>query len=272
MSNVRRRITTRQYLRRPGSSSYRTYKRRRFIRPNNRLPVYNRTTRYTSRPLGNPLAITERKYFDVERPTLAISVPTPDWSVCGFDPVATYSLNAVTVGTSWQQRIGRKIQIISLKIKGEVGIEALSYSGAPPMYAPTIRVVIFVDNQTNGEVPFNYANVLSSGPTSALPVAYFQNGNTFGRFKILRDHRFVLNPMAVTYDYTNSYTTMHSNVKLIDDTIKFNPPLTVHYNGANTGTNADIVDNSLHIMIARDANGAPACFGYFKARIAFYDC
>ena len=277
MSNGRRRINLRQYLRR-GTMS-RTYKRRRFIRPSRRLPTYNRSTRYVARPLGNPLAITERKYHDVERNTGLVSTPTPDWGPCSADPIIAsltpspyvYSFNAIPVGTSWQQRIGRKVQIVSLKIKGEIGLQAATFTPATPFIAQTIRIIIYVDMQTNGEYPSTPDGLLYSGPTTNLHIAYFQDANNFGRYKILKDHRFVINPMSTMYLYSTGGGTIDSYVKLIDYTHNFYPPLTVHYNSANTGTNADIIDNSIHMAVGVDNGAAPQCFFSYKARLTFFD-
>jgi len=277
MSNGRRRVPARQYLRR-GSMS-RTYKRRRFIRPGRRLPAYNRSTRYLARPLGNPLAITERKYHDVERGAAMVNFASPDWSVCSLDPINTLlipttlnTFNAIPVGTSWQQRIGRKVQIISLKIKGEVGVGASGTDLASGSVAQTIRVVIFIDTQTNGAYPYSPNGVMYSGPTSNMPANYFQDGNGFGRYKILQDYRFVLNPTTLAYNYTTNTQLYSACVRLIDYTHVFRPPLTVHYNSANTSTNQDIIDNSIHLAITKDSNTLPNVFCNYKARLTFFDC
>lgn len=274
MLNVRRRIPARQYLRRGAMS--RTYKRRRFVRPGRRLPTYNRSTRYLARPLGNPLAITERKYHDCERITTNVVVPTLDWGNTSVDPLnsigtSIYSFNAIPVGTSWQQRIGRKVQIVSFKLKGEIGLQAGTVASSIAFIAQTVRLVIFIDMQTNGVYPYSPSGLLFSGPNTTLPISYFQDGNSFGRYKILHDIRFVLNPLSCFYDYGSSVTGVNSNVRLIDYTHNFNPPLTVHYNGANTATNADIVDNSIHMVIGMDNGGAPGCFYSYKTRVTFFD-
>lgn len=281
----RRRISANQYLtrirsRRPNFMQYGVNKRRRFIRASGRYPVYRRYTRFTPRPLGNPLAITERKYHDVERTVLTLVPPVPDWSVCIMDPygpglipgssIPAYSFNAIPVGTTWQQRIGRKVQLLSLRIKGEVGINSGS-NAASAYYAQTIRIIVYQDMQNNGNPTSNPADVLHSGPTNVLAPAYFQSGENFGRYKILNDTRFVLNPYSVYYNYSSSISTINSIVKLIDYNFNFNPPLTVHYNSANTNTNQDIVDNSIHMAVCCDNPNTPNCFIWYKARVTFFD-
>jgi len=276
MSNGRRRVPARLYRFR--GSGTRTYKRRRFIRPRRGLPVNNRNTRYVARPLGNPLAITERKYHDTERAATVINTASPDFTPCSADPytavIPVYNpctFNAIPVGTSWQQRIGRKVQIVSFKLKGEIGLNPQANASGDAFYAPTIRIIIFIDMQTNGAYPWSPNGVIYSGPTSILPISSFQNGDNFGRFKILHDMRTVLNPFAVHGEYATGESWLTSHVKLIDYTHNFYPPLTVHYNSANSATNADIVDNSIHMLACTDLSN-PTCFLSYKARITFFDC
>jgi len=277
MSNGRRRVPARLYRYR-GSTS-RAYKRRRFIRPGRRLPTYNRTTRYTSRPLGNPLAITERKYWDVERATAQVYFPTPNWSACSMDPITSpdtipskYSFNAISVGTSWQQRIGRKVQILSLKLKGQIWTNPGYGTATDPLGSQTIRVLFYIDKQANGEYPSTPQTLIYSGPSSANQIDMFQDGNSFGRYKILRDYRFNLDPKACYYNYQNNTRGVAQITKIIDYTHVFNPPLTVHYNGANTVTNQDIIDNSIHMAVAKSADATPTVYCSYKARLAFLDC
>lgn len=262
---------------------YRTYKRRRFIRSRGRFPVYRRNLGFLARPLGNPLAVTERKYHDLELITTLVNYPVAgSWTNNGLDPygpapgggppILAESFNAITVGTSWQQRIGRKIQIISIKFKGEIGLQT-SADNPPALYpAQTIRYLLYIDQQTNGIFSSNPGDLLYSGPSASIPIHYFQNGSSFGRYKILCDEKFVLNPISVYYNPSGAtFSMLNSNVRIIDFTYNFNPPLTVHYNSQNTGTNLDIIDNSIHFCAGRDNSGLPPVFCNYKARITFYD-
>jgi len=113
---------------------------------------------------------------------------------------------------------------------------------------------------------------LYSGPSNVLAPCYFQSGENFGRYKILHDIRFVLNPLSTYYNYGSGTSIINSIVKLIDYTYNFSPPLTVHYNSANTITNQDIVDNSIHMAASCDNSGSnPNVFLWYKARVTFFD-
>lgn len=123
--------------------------------------------------------------------------------------------------------------------------------------------------QTNGIGLSNPGELLYSGPISGAGVHYFQNADNFGRFKILYDNRFVLNPILL-YNYNNNETYVNGNSKIIDFQYNFNPPLTVHYNSANTVTNSDIIDNSIHFAAGSDNNN-PSTFTNYRARIVYFD-
>lgn len=258
---------------------YGAYKRRRFIRPSGRFPVYRSATRYVSRPLGNPIAITERKYHDVELTTTNLALVNNDWTAALVDPqgpnpsgpgtISAFSFNAITVGTSWQQRIGRKIQIVSLKLKLEIGTVIGNETPAVPNFAQLCRVVLYLDKQTNGTAASNPADLLFSGPSNITGIHYFQNGSSFGRYKILFDRKYTMQVNSF-YNYNSNQTMFNGVNKNLDITYNFNPPLTVHYNQSLTGTNSDIIDNSIHLAIGTD-NSTPSGYCNYKARVTFFD-
>lgn len=281
----RRRISAFQFLsrlrnpRRSNLYQYGITKRRRFIRASGRYPVYRRYTRYVNRPLGNPLAITERKYHDLERTSVTIQPCGTNWSACLVDPfgpgpsggtIPAFTFNAIPVGTSFQQRIGRKVQLVSLKFKGEIGMNTGIYNPAQPIRSQVVRVVFYIDMQTNGIPTSNPGELLFSGPSAAgAGVHYFQNADNFGRFKIIYDQKYVLNPISL-YNYNSNEVYVNTRSKIIDWTYNFSPPLTVHYNSANTVTNSDIIDNSIHLAVGCD-NLDPSCFINYRSRVVYFD-
>lgn len=286
MSNARRRINTSLFLsrirgRRTNFYQYGANKRRRFIRPRGRQSVYRGSTRYVNRPLGNPLAVTERKYHDLQLtgyPVYSLTSPG-SWTLTlvdpygpdpagGATPIYNGCFNSITPGYTWQQRVGRKVQIISLKIHMEIGLTAGTVSPASPIVAQLVRFVLYIDKQTNGTIS-NAGELLFSGPNNELPIQYFQNGSSFGRYKILLDKKFTLNP-NVYYNYSSNSVANNGNNRQFDITYSFNPPLTVHYNAGVSGTVADIIDNSIHMCCACDQS-IPGCFISYKSRVTFFD-
>jgi len=285
MYNGRRRINSSNFIsrlrsRRTNLYQYGINKRRRFIRPRGRQPVYRGSTRYTSRPLGNPLAVTERKYHDLELGGRAIvTILSPgDWSAALTDPngpnpfgglpIPAECFNAIPSGYTWQQRIGRKVQILSIKIRMEIGLVTSTVTPASPFVSQLCRFVLYIDKQTNGTVS-NPGELLFSGPSNVIGVDYFQNGSSFGRYKILIDKTFTLNP-HVYYNYSSNTTSNNGNNRFFDINYTFNPPLTVHYNAGLSATVADIIDNSIHLCCGTDQNN-PQCFMSYKSRVTFFD-
>lgn len=275
-----RRINTALFLsrfrgRRTNLYQYGAFKRRRFLRPSGRYPVYRGSTRYVNRPLGNPLAVTERKYFDTDRDTAPIAVVTGGWGLAYMDPTGPggfliHSFNSMEMGTSWQERIGNKIQILSIKMNLEFGIQSGTYIPAQPEFAQLVRFILYVDKQSNGVTTAEPNLVLASGTATVLQARAFQNGNAFGRFKVLIDKTYTMQINSVYNSNSNALMVNGAN-KAVSLTYNFNPPLTVHYNSGNTGTNKDIIDNSIHFAIGCD-NSAPSMFCNYKARLTFIDC
>lgn len=244
-------------------------RRRRFIRPYPGSSAYRYRNRFVARPLGNPLAITERKYTDTELVTSAISQVTTGsgWANTLVNPAIVATFVCPTVGTSFQQRIGRKIQLVSLRIRGEVGIYAQAVSGAA--HAQTLRMIVFQDKQTNGIPLENPADLLYSGNSGAVPVHYFQNANSFGRYKILFDKYYNMQAFQF-FNISESQPNIPGRSYAFNLQFNFRTPITIHFNAQNTGTIQDIIDNSFHMAIGVD-NPSPGCFVNYKARGVFFD-
>ena len=83
-------------------------------------PRTGRTFNYVPRVPGNPMSITERKYFDSELSAKALPTLASDWSRSECDPAAINNLFSPTTGTNFNNRIGRKVCIKSLRIHGYV--------------------------------------------------------------------------------------------------------------------------------------------------------
>lgn len=255
-------------------------KRRRFIRPRGRYPVYRGSTRYTRRPLGNPLALTERKYHDIELyGRTIVQVPDPgSWNLTNVDPygpnpigggpILAQCFNAIPLGYTWQQRVGRKVQIVNMKLHLEIGTQASTINPAQAETSQLVRIIIYIDKQTNG-AQSNPGDVLYSGPSNTVPIQYFQNGSSFGRYKMLFDRKYMFHPNTV-YNYSSTNILSNGVNKNIDITFNFNPPLTVHYNAGIANTVADIIDNSIHMAAGCD-NNIPGCFISYKGRLTYFD-
>lgn len=183
----------------------------------------------------------EMKYFDT-----AVSnqiVPAlATWVGTTLDPATFNTLCVPVVGAAFNQRIGKEINIVKIKIRGSFTLQPRN--GTTNLDAPTvIRYGVFQDMQTNAT---QAGGQLVMTPTSTVIQApfTFQNIDNFGRFKVLKDKVGVLQDPNIVGDATNH----DSNGKVIPFkmNIKFKKPIQVRFNQTNGGTIADIIDNSLH--------------------------
>lgn len=226
--------------------------------------AYNQNLRFTPRSYGNALAVTERKYFDTQA-SGAVLGTAGSWAGGEADPATLLTLFVPSLGNDINNRIGRKVQLLSIKAHCEVNCPPQTNQTAPD--APTIvRIALVRDMQTNG-VQLNAEDVFASGDgTQAFNM--FQNTAFFGRFKVLKDKRFVMQDPNSTYDGTNMEQQGLS--KYFSWTVKFRKPLYVHFNGTNGGTIADIIDNSFHFLALASDIALVPIFRY-KTRCTYID-
>ena len=220
---------------------------------------------FVPRSYGNPKAVTERKYFDTERTSTALNATTSNWANGEYDPATLNNLFSPSLGDDFNNRTGRKCQVLSIRIRGSIGIpqQANQTAGDP---ATRIRLVLVQDKQTNG-AQLNAEDVINSGAASNAR-DMFQNPAFFGRFRILKDKNIVLQNPNFSYDGTNiEQAGLAKDFKI---SMNFKKPIDVHFNTTNGGTVADIVDNSFHVIAAcDDVTLAPAIL--YKCRVTYMD-
>lgn len=247
----------------PSTYSNQAYKKPRFTSSTVKRAPYN-NYKFTARSFGNPLAISERKYFDSELSASAIVAVTTSWAGSELDP-ATLSLFNPINGTDFNNRVGRKLQVKSLKIRGFINVAAQTNQAAVDSSA-LIRCLLVMDKQTNA-AQLNGEDVISSGAAS-VATAMFQNPAFFGRFRVMKDKRWVIQNPSVSWDGTN--IEQAGLIKPFEWIVKFRKPLYVHYNGTNGGTVADVIDHSFH-LIAGTTNTDLAPTMSYKCRTTFID-
>lgn len=197
---------------------------------------------YVPRTLG-PFSVSESKYFDTEVSAAAVAEST-DWSGT--------SLSAGTIalpieGSDIDNRIGRKIAIYKLVIRGVIRTIATA-TDAQASAAPAVRLILFVDTQTNG-VAATGPNLMQAPTTATIAAAFssLQNTANFGRFRVLRD--VSIRPGQSTA-FNSAATT--GTQALADVPFKlsyrFKKPLVVRFNATNAGIIGDVVDNSIHLL------------------------
>ena len=191
----------------------------------------------------------ETKYFDTAVSQQVVQNNNAAWTNTTIDPTTFNTLCVPVVGAAFNQRIGKEINIVKMKIRGSFILPAQEEdSNSVP--AMVIRYGCFktcklmepklgaVSNDTNNN--------------SSTSTAYIQNIDNFGRFKVLKDKTAIIQDPNIG-GAANSHD---SNGKVVNFkfTIKFRKPIQVRFNQTNGGTVADIIDNSLHFF-ANSSNG-----------------
>lgn len=207
--------------------------------------------------------IAERKYFDADVAANFVAIGA-NWAGAELDPAANSLFNPST-GDDFNNRDGRKVQVLSIKIRGHITVPAQANQTAADA-GSLIRLLLVQDTQTNS-AQLNAEDVLSSGAGSNQ-INSFQNPAFFGRFKVLKDKVTFLSNPTISWDGTN--VEQSGLVKPFKIFHKFPKPVIVHYNGTNGGTVADVIDNSFHIIGGTDSTAlAPGLI--YKVRTTFID-
>jgi len=188
----------------------------------------------------------EMKYFDTRLAATAIP-SVAAWTGTEFDPTTYLTLCVPVVGAAINQRIGRSIKIVKIRVRGQIRTE--KKDEATGQNASQIRLALVQDMQTNatqaqGEQVFTATTTANEAPLA------MQNIDSFGRFRVLKDQTFNIgNPSAIT----SAGAEVNGLVTSFKWNVTFSTPVEVRFNATNGGTIADIVDNSFHIMA--NANG-----------------
>lgn len=234
---------------------------------------------YSSVPRVRGAAVTgEMKYMDSELQTTNIAVTTTTW-VAGtmVDPGTTINIGAAavvnplglcapTVGAALNQRIGRQIKVLKIKINGFlfIGAQAAQAAADP---ACKVRLMLVQDMQTNA-AQMTGAQLMNDAGVPFTTLESFQNPNNFGRFRVLKDKRFTLSNLNITGSPTAADVIQTSMIKSWKMNVRFRVPVPVHFNATNGGTTADIVDNSFHVVCATDNGAYVPQIGYYS-RVAY---
>lgn len=221
---------------------------------------------FVPRTMG-PLAQTEHKYFDTFLDVTAITAPTA-WTGTELNPATIGCLFAPTQGAGISDRVGRKVQVKAIRIKGMIHCAAQADQTAGDA-ASVVRLVLVQDHQPNGTQVQGEDIMAAPGGASATLVPFsFQNLSNLGRFRVLKDKIFTLqNPNAV-WDGTN--IEQQGVAKPFKWNIKFQKPIEVHFNATNGGTYADLVNCNFTIIgAATSTNLAPTLT--YTCRVMFCD-
>lgn len=231
-----------------------------------------KTTRPTVRRVGRRPApaprmnsLPESKYLTSTRAAVAVSV-SDNWGFAPQDPATANQLFNPRQGDGVGERIGRKVSVTKIAIRGLIQYPQLSDQADIPA-VPSIRLILFQDTQTNGVQATGDLLMEGSG-TVAAKFNGFQNTDNFGRFRVLRD------VMLRTSDPTAGTDGASTNTIGVADipfklTYKFTKPILVKYT-ADSASIAGTLDHSFHILAAAsNANYAPTIA--YQCRVYYQD-
>lgn len=221
----------------------------------------NQRAGYGSVARARGAAVTgEMKYYDTESTSVAIAAVTTTW-VAGTmnDPQASVNLGDAAVGTplclfapkvsaALNGRIGRKVKVMKIRVRGLINIPPQAAQAASDTSCE-IRLALVMDTQSNASqmTGAQLFNDTAGGANATIHSA--QNPNNFGRFRVLKEKVFVMQNASMTGSPTAADVVVSGLVKPFKMECKFKVPVQVNFNATNGGTVADIIDNSFHIVV-----------------------
>lgn len=200
----------------------------------------------------------ELKAYDVASAALDFISPGTGTSIAA-------PLNLPVNGAEIFQRVGRKIYMKSIQIKGWIYNKGTAIQDVG-------RILLVYDSQTNGAAPLIQNIINNMDGTYATDGLSMVNLNNRQRFQIIRDHQITL--PADTYTagvLTNgpSFNMTNAQAYCINWYIPLKKLETV-YNQLNTGNVSDIVSGALWILCVSEADSHHWTFT-FNTRLRFYD-
>lgn len=172
--------------------------------------------------------------------------------------ISPASCLTIAQGDGESERIGRKICVKSIGWKFRVSLP--TRVGAGSGLADTIRVIVYLDQQTNG---------VAAGVTEILESADFQSFNNLankGRFKTLMDRTYNLtNPSGAGDGAVNDFSELH-----ISDSFYKKCSIPIEYdNSAGTGAITTMRSNNIGVLMI--SGGTALATFNSKMRIRYTD-
>jgi len=240
-----------------------TYNNRPFKRPRSanwvyRAPAGNRPPRrvYTSVPSRAPVATRGFSRTSPEQKSFDSALLSIAFGTTGNFTQLLYPAS----GGDINQRVGRKLTIKSIYIKGRVGPEGASTLPSnvdtPASHA---RMIILVDYQPNGAVPL-VSDVLNiTSPSSQLNL-----GNR-ERFKVLCEKNYIYDPFQRVGDI--QYTRGRSNA-MVKKYCKVN--IDQIWSGP-TGSITDLKTGAIYMLWIANNVSPDACIFIGTTRVRYLD-
>lgn len=181
------------------------------------------------------------------------------------------TLNALSTGANSYNRIGRKINLRSLQIRGYI---YQNQAGAAP--APDVlRWALVYDKQTDGTAP-TWAQVFTSidkGAATDTSTMAFRNLDNADRFIVLAEEFYKVDcPAGAIANNQPAHVASEANAKWFYSRFIKLKNIPTQFTAASTGTVSDIQTGGLFFMTASDLSAANAQYATkFTTRIRYCD-
>lgn len=167
---------------------------------------------------------------------------------------SSFTLNLVRPGTASYNRVGRKIQLLSVRLRGFFQLNVIGATTTGQYVGNQVRMVVVYDKQPSGAVPaFDtiFGHTDQAGTESSIyldPVKY----DNMSRFQILKD---TVIDMNLTANNDNGGTTDEiQQVYAFDEYVKLGGRETVFSGQSSPCTIADVSTGGLYVFFRTATN------------------
>lgn len=210
-----------------------------------------------------------------EKKVLYTGTNTPGSGVLLFNSTGTIlGLNFIQVGSSMFNRIGRRIEMLSVRFTGHIECIAGLTRSVLPDYA---RLVIVYDRQTNGAYP-TISDMFQDTDQAGVNTTLAQSGINMDnreRFVVIMDYRIYLPQATVTAGVVSAAFPVDTMAyKPLVDEYRRLGKLTTHYKAdSNPAVIGDISTGGLFVVAFADQTAATSAFSMneWNVRLKYID-
>lgn len=201
--------------------------------------------------IQRPLMLTRSNELKFNDTTLA------NTAITSTGVILHSSVCCPQLGTENYQRIGKKINIRSIHMRGNV-IQP-SQTDLTTM-STNIRVIVYLDKQCNAAA-LTVGHVLHLTDSDSFRALEFVD-----RVQVLYDEDYTFSKQAMGVLSGPTYSSPESQCQLKPLNKKVNIP--VYFNSTNGGTVADVVSNNIGILVIADVATNAYLDGFFRIRFS----
>ena len=200
----------------------------------------------------------ETKYFDTGI-NVAVTATATTWAdtevacdnyINTSGAAAAYTdscLLPTAVGSGYGQVNGNRYKLKKVRVRG-TGFTNIQPDQADALNAAQVRMLLVMDTQPNGAQAQGEDVIQDIGDSLENIHAYIKTSSTSGRFQVLKDKRFLLQPAIMGTDGANTNSITFNSFKF-DFTYKPKMPRIVNIKAGNsTPTVAGTVDCNIFLL------------------------